>query len=58
MDFNLTKTKIELELTPAKRYSFLVGVNEKSHTAQSQFEKILLRKIIILSLPGFKSFLI
>lgn len=44
MDFNLTKTKIELELTPAKRYSFLVGVNEKSHTAQSQFEKILIEK--------------
>lgn len=41
MDFNLNKSKIEIELTPAKRYSFLVGANERSHTAQSQFQKIL-----------------
>ncbi|MEM2929163.1 MAG: Eco57I restriction-modification methylase domain-containing protein [Nitrososphaerota archaeon] len=31
------KIKIIDELTPAKRWSFLVGVNEKSHTAQSRF---------------------
>lgn len=41
MDFNLNKAKIEIELSPAKRYSFLVGSNERSHTAQSQFQKIL-----------------
>src|SRR5690606_10638049 len=41
MDFSLNKTKVEIELSPAKRYSFLVGVNERSHTAQSQFQKIL-----------------
>jgi len=41
MDFNLNKTKVEIELSPAKRYSFLVGANERSHTAQSQFQKIL-----------------
>ncbi|MDF1612890.1 Eco57I restriction-modification methylase domain-containing protein [Stygiobacter electus] len=41
LDFNLKKTKVEIELSPAKRYSFLVGVNERSHTAQSQFQKIL-----------------
>ncbi len=54
MEFNLTqqvspargdlegaKIKIEVELSPAKRYSFLVGANERSHTAQSQFQKIL-----------------
>lgn len=41
MDFNLNKNKIEIELSPAKRYSFLVGANERSHTAQSQFQKIL-----------------
>jgi hypothetical protein len=41
MDFNLNKTKIEIELSPAKRYSFLVGANERSHTAQNQFQKIL-----------------
>ena len=41
LDFNLNKTKIEIELSPAKRYSFLVGANERSHTAQSQFQKLL-----------------
>ncbi len=41
MDFNLNKTRVEIELSPAKRYSFLVGENERSHTAQSQFQKIL-----------------
>ena len=41
LDFNLSKAKIEIELSPAKRYSFLVGANERSHTAQSQFQKIL-----------------
>ncbi len=41
MDFNLNKTRVEIELSPAKRYSFLVGANERSHTAQSQFQKIL-----------------
>ncbi|MEO0194886.1 MAG: DNA methyltransferase [candidate division WOR-3 bacterium] len=29
------------ELTPAKRFSFLVGKNEKSHTAQSRFLPLL-----------------
>jgi len=29
------------ELTPARRYSFLVGKNEKSHTAQKQFLSLL-----------------
>src|ERR1035437_4309685 len=41
MDLNLTKTKVEIEFTPAKRYSFLVGINEKSHTAQNQFVNLL-----------------
>lgn len=30
------------ELTPVRRYSFLVGANERSHTAQQQFFPILL----------------
>ncbi len=30
------------ELTPARRYSFLVGANEKSHTAQKQFLPLLI----------------
>ena len=29
------------EFTPARRWSFLVGVHEKSHTAQRQFQPIL-----------------
>jgi len=46
MDYNLVesptgKTKVEKELTPARRYSFLVGENESSHTAQVQLLDIL-----------------
>jgi hypothetical protein len=36
-----SKVKIKQEFTPAKRWSFLVGPNEASHTAQSRFIKIL-----------------
>jgi len=42
--FEETKTgrvKIREEFTPARRWSFLVGENEKSHTAQSRLERIL-----------------
>lgn len=35
------KVKIAKELTPAKRYSFLVGVNEPNHTCKSQFVNLL-----------------
>lgn len=35
------KVKIKREFTPAKRYSFLVGENEKSHTAQRQLIPLL-----------------
>jgi hypothetical protein len=35
------KVKTKKELTPAKRYSFLVGEHENSHTAQSQLLDIL-----------------
>ncbi len=35
------KTKINEDITPAKRWSFLVGESEKSHTAQSRFVGIL-----------------
>ena len=35
------KLKTEIELTPAKRFSFLVGKNENSHTAQKQFYNCL-----------------
>ena len=35
------KISIEEELTPARRFSFLVGKNEPSHTAQTQIVPIL-----------------
>ena len=35
------KFKIKTDVTPAKRYSFLVGENEPNHTAQSQLVDIL-----------------
>jgi len=35
------KPKVKEEFTPARRWSFLVGANEKSHTAQSKFVPIL-----------------
>jgi len=35
------KTKIKEEFTPAKRWSFLVGKNENSHTAQSRLAPIV-----------------
>jgi hypothetical protein len=46
MDYNLVesptgKVKVEKELTPARRYSFLVGESESSHTAQGQLLPIL-----------------
>ena len=35
------RIKVYKELTPSKRYSFLVGVNEPNHTAQNQLLPIL-----------------
>jgi len=35
------KVKVKEEFTPAKKWSFLVGKNEKSHTAQSRFIPII-----------------
>jgi hypothetical protein len=39
MQYSLEKKKDEL--TPAKRFSFLVGTGEKSHTAQNQLAELL-----------------
>ena len=36
--------KVTEEFTPARRYSFLVGPNENSHTAQSRLMPILLKE--------------
>lgn len=46
MDYKFKQTKsgsvkVEEEFTPARRWSFLVGVNEKSHTAQSRLIPLL-----------------
>ncbi|MBN2322699.1 MAG: Eco57I restriction-modification methylase domain-containing protein [Spirochaetes bacterium] len=46
MDYTFEKTesgrmRVKEEFTPARRWSFLVGVNEKSHTAQSRLVDIL-----------------
>ena len=46
MEYNLVesptgKIKAKEEFTSAKRYSFLVGINESSHTAQSRLAPIL-----------------
>lgn len=35
------RVKVKQEFTPARRWSFLVGKNEKSHTAQSKLAPIL-----------------
>ncbi|MBM4146669.1 MAG: class I SAM-dependent DNA methyltransferase [Nitrospira sp.] len=35
------KVKVKEDLTPARRYSFLVGTNEPNHTAQQQLVPIL-----------------
>ncbi|MFH1315210.1 MAG: class I SAM-dependent DNA methyltransferase, partial [Candidatus Uhrbacteria bacterium] len=40
-DSKTGRIKAEERLTPARRYSYLVGVNEKSHTAQKQLLSLL-----------------
>ncbi|RPH48681.1 MAG: class I SAM-dependent DNA methyltransferase, partial [Desulfobacteraceae bacterium] len=43
MDYRFDeKGKVKQEFTPARRWSFLVGANERSHTAQSRLLPILL----------------
>jgi len=55
MEYKFEKTpkgdvKVKEEFTPARRYSFLVGKNESSHTAQSCFIDILINDIHNLKL--------
>ncbi|HHY71165.1 MAG TPA: SAM-dependent DNA methyltransferase, partial [Thermoanaerobacterales bacterium] len=40
LDYSFTDKGIELDLTPARRYSYLVGENEPNHTAQAQLLRI------------------
>ncbi|MFH1679689.1 MAG: class I SAM-dependent DNA methyltransferase, partial [Candidatus Eisenbacteria bacterium] len=42
LDSKGDKVKVREELTPARRFSFLVGENENSHTAQSRLLPLLL----------------
>ncbi len=44
------KVKPVKELTPAKRYSFLVGANEPNHTCSSQFKDLVMKEDINPSL--------
>ena len=41
LDYTFTDKGLDIDLTPAKRYSYLVGANEPSYTAQTQLLKIL-----------------
>lgn len=41
MDYKIQEAKVKKDLTPAKRFSFLVGSQEKSHTAQSRLVLII-----------------
>ncbi|MDD3804583.1 MAG: class I SAM-dependent DNA methyltransferase, partial [bacterium] len=41
MDYRFMEGSIKEEFTPARRWSFLVGVNENSHTAQSQLVNLV-----------------
>jgi len=49
MEYSLTKdesgkVKPVKELTPAKRYSFLVGINEPNHTCREQFLELVMEE--------------
>lgn len=41
LDYSYKEAKLEEDLTPAKRFSFLLGENEKHHTAISRFLPLL-----------------
>ncbi|HOI18671.1 MAG TPA: TaqI-like C-terminal specificity domain-containing protein [Candidatus Woesearchaeota archaeon] len=60
MEYNLVKdesgkTVISKELTPAKRYSFLVGVNEPNHTCRRQFLELVMQDEINPSVDEIES---
>ena len=49
------KVKPIKELTPAKRYSFLVGINEPNHTCKGQFISLLMEEEINPTLEAIES---
>lgn len=54
MEYSLEKKKDDL--TPAKRFSFLVGKDEKSHTAQNQLAGLLTMQTVPLMLELEQAF--
>ncbi len=50
------KIKVEEELTPARRFSFLVGKNEPNHTAQQYLVPLLEKKESVLIVDIEKAF--
>jgi len=59
MEYNLVKDEsgkvtVAKELTPAKRYSFLVGVNEPNHTCRSQFLNLIMEEDVNPSLSDIE----
>src|SRR3989339_468724 len=60
MEYNLVKdengkTVISKEITPAKRYSFLVGINEPNHTCRRQFLELVMQDEINPSVEEIES---
>ena len=48
------KVKPSMEFSPARRYSFLVGANERSHTAQQSLVPLLINEISIPTLNALE----
>ena len=44
-ELSFTETGIKVDLSPAKRYSYLVGENEAVHTAQEYLFKLFEKKM-------------
>src|SRR3989344_820594 len=56
MEYQLAKEgKVKVELTPAKRYSFLVGVNEPNHTCREQFLNLVMEEEVNPSLEEIEN---
>ncbi len=48
------KVKLAKKLTPAKRYSYLVGINEPNHTCRSQFLNLVKNELSNPTLPDIE----
>ncbi len=49
------KVKAAADLTPPKRYSFLIGKTEPSHTAQSRFLELLMKQDLSLTVSEIEA---